>query len=55
MKRLIWPASAVILLVLAACEETGRYPVSGAEYHPDDLVLAMDTGPSSALPVIGGF
>jgi len=30
------------ILLLAACAEEGRYPVSGEECGPDDPVLSLD-------------
>ena len=39
-------------LLLSACAEPGRYPVSGAECDPDDPVQGLDA--SDCIPPVSG-
>ena len=39
-------------MLLAACAAPGRYPVSGAECDPDDLVQGLDA--SDCIPPVSG-
>lgn len=55
MKIHIWTVGALLAMTLAACEDTGRYPISGANCNPDDPVLQMGPADCYTPPTIGGI
>jgi len=43
-------AALAAALLLAACTEPGRYPLTGAACDPGDPVLTLDAGDCAAAP-----
>ena len=50
MKIVTWAASIIVMFSLAACEDTGRYPISEEECGPNDPVLTLDASDCAPLP-----
>lgn len=55
MKISIWTIGAMIAMMLAACEDTTRYPVSEEQCGPDDPVLSLNAADCNVAPAGGGI
>ena len=54
MPRHLALATLAAALLLAACTEPGRYPVSGEECGPDDPVKSLDASDCLVAPAAAG-
>jgi hypothetical protein len=53
MKVKIWTVGAVLAMTLAACEDSGRDPISGQECSADDPVRKLRVPDCVAVPIGG--
>ncbi len=54
MRRCIHAALLSAPLVLAGCEDDGKYPVSGEDCSAEDPVLTLDASDCMPVPASGG-
>ena len=55
MKISIWTIGAILAMTLAACEDTGRYPVTEEQCGPNDPVLGLNAADCNVAPAAGGI
>lgn len=55
MRISIWAIIAGLAMMLTACEDTTRYPVTEEQCGPNDLVLGLDAADCNVAPAGTGI